>query len=204
LRLAVSAFLFLVGSVFIGAGLFLFFQDKDAVVGQRQAGERGIVVDRAKEAGGEDRDSVISVDVAGAVNEPGVYSLPAGASVADALQIAGGFLDQTDKHWVARRLNMAEELVDRQKIYIPFLGEQMTSGSDSSLVRPSPANANKLIDLNLAGQSELESLPGIGGKRAEAIIKARPYRQTSDLLERGIVSERVYAAVKDLVTVGGG
>lgn len=56
-----------------------------------------------------------------------------------------------------------------------------------------------LIDLNSAGAAELDALPGIGGARSAAIIKGRPYKGKDELVSKKILSESVYAGIKDKV-----
>lgn len=56
-----------------------------------------------------------------------------------------------------------------------------------------------LIDLNSASAAELDVLPGIGGARSAAIIKGRPYKGKDELVSKKILSESVYAGIKDKV-----
>ncbi|MFE1601739.1 ComEA family DNA-binding protein [Methylobacterium sp. ID0610] len=64
---------------------------------------------------------------------------------------------------------------------------------------PAPAAKPALIDLNSATKEELDTLPGIGAARAEAIIKGRPYRGKDELLSKKIVPSNVYEGIKDKV-----
>jgi DNA uptake protein ComE-like DNA-binding protein len=63
----------------------------------------------------------------------------------------------------------------------------------------SPAAHATPIDINSATKDELDGLPQIGAARAEAIIKGRPYRAKSDLVEKKIVPQNVYNGIKDRI-----
>lgn len=124
----------------------------------------------------------VVVFVSGAVNSPGVYTLPQGARVADALRAAGGLA--ADAHPYA--VNQAARLHDGDQVHIPTQGEAPSTpaagitgahsaGSDSP-------GAGELLDLNTASQAALEGLPGIGPAKARDIIAHRPYTSVDDLL----------------------
>src|SRR5205085_1673286 len=65
----------------------------------------------------------IKVDISGAVNSPGVYSLPSSARVEDAIKTAGGFSETANGGYISKSLNLSQKLSDGQKIYIPVSGE---------------------------------------------------------------------------------
>ena len=72
--------------------------------------------------------------------------------------------------------------------------------NQAALVPPSSQQKPK-ININLAPQKELESLPGIGPKRAEAIIKARPFRTPDDLLKISGIKRAQMEELRPLITV---
>jgi competence protein ComEA len=117
----------------------------------------------------------VVVDVAGAVISPGVYRLPGGSRVAEALAAAGGFLAEADADFVARQINLADVLKDGAKIYIPARGVEGFAADVVSL---------ELVSLNSATQAELEELWGVGEARARAIIDNRPYSSVEELVSR--------------------
>lgn len=61
------------------------------------------------------------------------------------------------------------------------------------------ASKTTLIDLNSATAAELDALPGIGAARSAAIVKGRPYKGKDELVSKSILSESVYAGIKDKV-----
>jgi len=134
------------------------------------------------------------VDVSGAVAHPGVYRLPGGSRVVDALLAAGGMTGEAD----LAALNKAAPIRDGQRIYVPRPGELVPPGSATS-------EAQLKLDLNRATAGELESLPGIGPATAARIVRsrnARPFAKVEELQTRGLVAARVFADIRDLITTG--
>jgi len=134
------------------------------------------------------------VDVSGAVAHPGVYRLPGGSRVVDALLAAGGMTGEAD----LAALNKAAPIRDGQRIYVPRPGELVPPGSATS-------EAQLKLDLNRATAGELESLPGIGPATAARIVRsrnARPFAKVEELQTRGLVPARVFADIRDLITTG--
>lgn len=111
----------------------------------------------------------VVVQVTGAVSTPGVYTLPAGSRVADAIAAAGGFSSVA----AAESVNQAAKLADGARVDVPV----RASPSQENGAGPRQAGAAQgspgLIDLNTATHQELESLPGIGPTLAAAIIDFR-------------------------------
>jgi competence protein ComEA len=134
----------------------------------------------------------IVVDVAGAVAHPGVYRLAAGSRIVDALTAPGGATDDADP----ATLNKAAPVRDGQRIYVPRPGETVPAGSAGS-------DAQLKIDVNHATAAELEALPGIGPTTAARIVRSRggrPFARIEELQTRGLVTARVFADIKDMVT----
>ena len=89
-------------------------------------------------------------------------------------------------------------LSDGQKIYIPKLSETQNSVSVNGV---STGNISSKININSAGASDLDSLPGIGSVTAQKIIDARPYSAIEDLLNRKIVSQKVFDQIKEKISI---
>lgn len=142
-------------------------------------------------------DGQVTVEIAGAVEKPGVYELPAASRVEDLLIISGGLSAAADREWVGKTLNRAAKLTDGQKVYIPIKGE---AGSVKGTSRTGSTNSG-LVNINDASQAELEALSGIGPVTAQKIIEARPYSGVEELLTRKIVRKSVFEDNKDKLSV---
>ncbi|KKR71805.1 MAG: ComEA protein [Microgenomates group bacterium GW2011_GWC1_41_8] len=157
--------------------------------------ENGIEIIQKDAVEQNDQAQMIYIDIQGAVVEPGVYEMKQDSRIIDLLDKAGGYDQEADLNWIAKNINQAQKLEDGTKLYIPFKGEQNlgnTSETDSSALS---------ININTASTTELESLNGIGEKRAQQIIDGRPYSSIQELLEKGIVGEKTFEAIKDQIRV---
>lgn len=140
----------------------------------------------------------IKVDISGAIEEPGVYSLTADSRVEDLIKRSGGFLRSANKEFIAKNLNLSQKITDGMKVYIPFEGEQATTVL-AATSNQSSTNTSGLIGLNTALISQLDSLPGIGPITAQKIIDNRPYSDVSELLSKKVVGKSTFEKIKDLV-----
>ena len=186
----------LLGLLLVGVGLF---SSKKA--GWLDSSSKVEVLESSTE--GQDGIGGVVVEVAGAVETPGVYQLSEGARIEDALIAAGGVSADADREWMEKILNRAAKITDGQKIYIKHIGEEsanilgVSSGSGGGL----PANSEGVININTASQKELESLPGIGPVTAQNIIEHRPYSSVEELLQKKILKTNVYETNKDRLSV---
>ncbi len=186
---------FLIGAILIGLGLLL-------VKDNRITSSKIEVLESTTEGLGEDLEVV--VEVAGAVEKPGVYKLTKGVRIEDALISAGGISADADRIWMEKSLNRAAKLIDGQKIYIPRKDEQISGVSASSLggyQTISSSQGSGLVNANAASQKELESLWGIGPVTAQNIVEQRPYSSVEELLTKKILKSNVYERNKDKLSV---
>jgi competence protein ComEA len=150
----------------------------------------------------------LAVHVAGAVLHPGLYRLPSGSRVADALAVAGGSRPRADLD----RLNLAARLVDGQRVLVTRRGEPgpteptgTVAGEGVDSDGQSSAEPAEPIDLNAAGLAALDALPGIGPATARAILEERArrggFRSIRDLLRVPGIGEGRFARLKDRVRV---
>ena len=160
------------------------------------------------------------VHICGAVSAPGVYELPAGSRIIDAVEAGGGFLPEADEACC----NLAEEIVDGCQIYIMTKSESCADGQtekkagiqtspDSDMqttdrnVRSNsaPALDNGLVNLNTADVAALMTLPGIGESRAKAIISYREqhgaFAQIEDIMKISGIKQAAFSKIKDKITV---
>lgn len=143
---------------------------------------------------------VVVVQVAGAVLRPGVYTLPLGSRVRDAIAMAGGYSADVDPRLAETSLNMAAKLTDSELVLVPRRGDDSGTAAGGTLA----PTAGGLVDLNTASEAELEALPGIGPVTAAKIISAReqtPFASVDDLVTRKVVTATVLAKFRDMVTV---
>lgn len=145
----------------------------------------------------------IYVDIAGAVESPGVYEMPPDARVQDVLTEAGGLSKKADHQGIAKTMNLASSVTDGMKLYFPFQGETAVLGTSaqSNGMTDSGAGTGGLVNLNQASSTALEDLPGIGEVTAKKIMEGRPYSSVQELKEKKIVGDSVYGKIKDLVSV---
>jgi competence protein ComEA len=147
---------------------------------------------------------MVVVEVAGAVVHPGVYELPAGSRVADAIEAAGGYSADVDPRAAEAQLNLAAKLQDAQLIRVPRRGEAALGGPAAS-GSGSGGSGGGLVDLNTATAAELDTLPGVGPVTAQKIIAARqekPFASVDELVTRKIVAASTLEKMRSLVTVG--
>ena len=160
------------------------------------------------------------VHICGAVSAPGVYELPAGSRIIDAVEAGGGFLPEAEEACC----NLAEEIVDGCQIYIMTKAESCADGQtekkagiqtspDSDMqttdrnVRSNSATAleNGLVNLNTADIAALMTLPGIGESRAKAIISYREQHgavaKIEDIMKISGIKQAAFSKIKDKITV---
>ena len=162
----------------------------------------------------------IRVEVSGAVRIPGVYPLPAGSRLIDAITAAGGWGERIDPLRIEICLNLAAPLTDGSAIRIPSRDDRFLLGVQGILcgtlyAAPGDIAAADVagsvattatggkVDLNTATAEQLDTLPGIGPVTAAKIIAARkeaPFLIVDDLRTRGIISDRVLQQIRPLVT----
>jgi len=141
------------------------------------------------------KSSNLTVEASGEVIKPGVYQLPVGSRINDLLILAGGFSANADREWVAKNINLAQKLVDGGKVFVPKINNLLNL---SNLANSSNLSKEK-ININSALESELDTLTGIGPATAKKIISGRPYQKIEELLEKKIVSNKVWEGIKEKI-----
>jgi competence protein ComEA len=143
------------------------------------------------------KDAVLYVDVSGAVHRPGLYEMPAGSRVNDALVEAGGPTAKADLTLV----NRAATVSDGEQVLVP---EKVTAQAAASGASGGPSAPAAKIHLNSATTDELETLPGVGPATAQKIIDYRtehgPFRSVDELDSVSGIGPARMAELRDLVT----
>lgn len=152
----------------------------------------------------------IVVFVSGAVSKPGVYTLPAGSRVGDAVSMAGGLRPDAD----LEQINLAARIVDEEHVSVPEKGatpvvfsqqRQPTPPHPTPIATPKPGVTEK-ININKATATELEDLPGIGPSLAERIVAFReangPFKNVEELTLVPGIKEGIMSSIRALITAG--
>lgn len=173
---------------------------------------------------GEGADQVIYVDLGGAVSVPGVYEVKAGTRLFQVIEQAGGLLDSADTD----HINQAEAVTDGQKIIIgstdinsPYYTGNLQSGGGTDVTGAagngyvgSPQTGQSavteteqgvIVNINLADESQLQLIPGVGPSTAQKILE---YRQTyggfstiEDIKNISGIGDKTFENMKDFIIV---
>ena len=149
--------------------------------------------------------STIFVHVCGKVNNPAVYEFENGARVVDAIEKAGGFMEEAAIDY----LNLARVLADGEKLYVPDKEEAL--GLNPVNVDTAQGNVadakdtNTKVNINTASKEELLSLKGIGDSRAEDIINYRTengkFAAIEDIMKVPGIKQGAFNKIKDNIKV---
>ena len=210
---------FLLGFPLTGCGSASYFETKESGDGTETSdgtkdfgdgtGESETSDDGTKTSGqdlGDQDGDVCYVHVSGAVTRPGVYRLPAGSRVYQAIEMAGGLTENASE----REINLAEGISDGQKLYIYTREESealAVSGSGTSWgdAGAGTGGTETRVNINTADKEELMTLPGIGESKAEAIIAYREenggFSSPEDIKNISGIKDGVYSKIEDSVCV---
>lgn len=185
--------------------LFTFGREEQADIVIASSSETEYEVDDSEVNSERIAAGQIYVDVQGAVQKPGVVVLSEGARVFQAIEAAGGLASLSD----TAPLNLAQQLYDGDKLYVPFVGEtELAQESGSAGLAGSAGYAssgNGKININTATSEELQSLSGIGIVTAGKIIDYRAkngkFTKPEDIKSISGIGERTYENIKNDICV---
>ncbi|MDR0957987.1 MAG: ComEA family DNA-binding protein [Clostridiales bacterium] len=151
---------------------------------------------------------MIKVHILGAVKVPGVYELPEGSRIQDAVSVAGGFTYRADR----TALNLSKQLTDEQQIKIPEIDlssnkeEKETPSPPPDIIVIMTAEVSiPEININTADKELLTTLPGIGDAIAGYIIEYREtnglFQNTEEIKNVPRIGDSIYNQIKDKITV---
>lgn len=146
-------------------------------------------------------NETIKVYVTGEVKNQGVIELEQGSRIVDAIEKAGGQTEEAN----LKNVNLAYELEDGQKIYIPNKSEENTNEIADDGITGSDSKENDTININKANEKELQELNGIGESLASSIIKYREdngkFKNIEDLKNVPGIGESKFSNIKEKIKV---
>ena len=160
----------------------------------------------------DDKNKEIIVHITEAVKKNGIVKLKDGARIYDAIEMAGGSTDDAD----LSKINLAYVLEDGQKVYIPKIGEinqenaeeeyiTFEYGNNKNIIQDYNKGGNEKVNINIANQTELETLPGIGTATAEKIIDYRnkngKFSRIEDIQNVKGIGNAKYENIKESICV---
>lgn len=163
--------------------------------------------DRSQAASGDAGGAVLCyVYICGEVVNPGVYPMPEGGRVFQAVELAGGFTDAA----AAEYLNMADVVQDGMKLVVPAASELAKDKKygESAGVQTGRADGSvsrAKVNINTAGKEELKTLTGIGEAKAEDIIRYRtekgPFQRIEDVMKISGIKDAAFQKIRNDITV---
>lgn len=153
----------------------------------------------------EEEPVQIQVYVCGAVKEPGVYKLPAGSRVHEAVAMAGGLLDTADR----KALNQARLLADGEQVTVLTVDEVESGLTGETMEVPvqngMTETSRQKVNINTADENALMTIPGIGESRARAIIAYREengkFESVEEIMKIDGIKEKMFEKIRDSITV---
>ena len=147
------------------------------------------------------------VDIKGEVLRPGVYEFSCESRMQEVIKKAGGFTEEADE----TKINLAQKISDQMQIIVPNLHSQQEGGvtegnsGKGNLSNTTPSNSKQgTVNINTATLEELQTIKGIGKKKAEAILQYRKehgaFRTKEDLLQVKGIGKKALEAIESQVT----
>jgi competence protein ComEA len=158
----------------------------------------GVKMDEVETSGEE---LYIKVYIAGQVKYPGVIELSEGSRLSEAVELAGGLLEDAD----LLRINLALRVKDEGMYIIPKIGEDIPAPVGVEHVDAQAQGEEGKININSADKALLETLPGIGPSRAQGIIEHRErhghFETIDELKDVTGIGDKIFEGLRDFITV---
>lgn len=184
----------LISSLVVGFLIFSFFKKNDEPKVDMNSYE--VVNESKSEADSEQKEEVkkIFIDIKGAVKNPGVYELEKDKRIKDALDVAGGLLEDAD----TSNINLSQKVHDQMLIVVPKVGEKISAPLNNS-------TDSKIININTATKEQLMTINGIGETKAKAIIDYREnkgqFDKKEDIMKVKGIGKGTFEKIKDEIEV---
>ena len=147
------------------------------------------------------------VDIKGEVLRPGVYEFSCESRIQEVIKKAGGFTEEADE----TKINLAQKITDQMQMIVPNLHSKQEGGvtegnsEKGNLSNTTPSNSKQgTVNINTATLEELQTIKGIGKKKAEAILQYRKehgaFRTKEDLLQVKGIGKKALEAIESQVT----
>ena len=211
---------FLLGSlgsgIYFGIQYYLWKEEQDPLPNLVSKEEKEKVEEKEEQEEKEDEPLLFLVDIKGAVSQPGVYEMKEGSRVQDVITVAGGLLENAD----VSLINLSKKVEDEMVIYV-YTKEEVAALSpketplptcpstpieNDACISENASSSNSLtVSLNNASLEELMQLPGIGQKKAEAILSYREekggFQQVEELLNVSGIGEAIFNEIREFLTL---
>lgn len=183
------------GILLILVGMGSLFSKKEESVEETTVVEMTVLAEKTEVS--TTQETVIFVDIKGAVKNPGVYQMKVGDRVKDALDAAGGLTAEAD----SQKVNLAKRLEDQMVIVVPKVGEEAEEIS-AGVTSKEEAKEGK-VNINTATVEELKTLKGVGEKKAEAIIEYRKkngsFKTKEDLMKVRGIGKKLFESFEERI-----
>ena len=183
------------GILLILVGVGGLFSKKEESVEETTVVETTMLAEKSEVS--TTQETVIFVDIKGAVKNPGVYQMKVGDRVKDALEAAGGLTEEAD----SQKVNLAKRLEDQMVIVVPKVGEEAEE-IPTGETRKEATKEGK-VNINTATVEELKTLKGVGEKKAEAIIEYRKkngsFQTKEDLMKVRGIGKKLFESFQERI-----
>ena len=183
------------GILLVLVGLGGLFSKKEESVEETTVVEMTVLAEKTEVS--TTQETVIFVDIKGAVKNPGVYQMKVGDRVKDALDAAGGLTGEAD----SQKVNLAKRLEDQMVIVVPKVGEEAEEIPAGETRKEATKDAK--VNINTATVEELKTLKGVGEKKAEAIIEYRKkngsFQTKEDLMKVRGIGKKLFESFQERI-----